>query len=65
MDQKTDLKYLKNGPYYAWKITIVESLYLKGKVLKMGMVVEDDIQLQKILEVRGELPYLRAIVQYS
>ena len=28
------------------------------------IVVEDDTQLQKILAVRGQLPHLRAIVQY-
>lgn len=29
------------------------------------IVVEDDIQLQKILEIRSRLPHLKAIIQYS
>lgn len=29
------------------------------------IVVEDDIQLQKILAIRSRLPHLKAIIQYS
>ena len=29
------------------------------------LVVEDDIQLEKILSIRDKLPHLRHIIQYS